>query len=335
VPLAHTIPLPRLDFTDLAGKARRVDEFKGRPVLLNLCSGGFEPCVKQLEHWAAELPALQAAGIRIFVAGMDDTAETRALLARQPATIETGLLTAHARERLANLYNLPFEIELQLSAPCSFLLDQDLRLLVLYRGAAGSAQLLQDVKRATLTPEERDQAAAPFNGVWFRRPTPWAPLEFITNMCLQKDWDAADAYLTENRTEFFKSRRFAATSKLLADALINENLPAKALPHYRDALAEHSSDPVLLNNLAHCLLHATESPAESDVSAALTHAEKAVALTGGKSAALLDTLAHAQFAAGKREEARATVASALALGDTPPEIVRALEQLQKQIAGGR
>ncbi len=328
VPLAHPIPLPRLDYTDLAGKPHQLAELKGSPVLVTLVSGDFPACAAQLDALKNQMPA----GLRLLGVGMDDAPETRALLNARNDGVEHGILTVHARERFETLYNAPFEIELHLNAPTSFLLDANLRLLTLYRGPVGAAQLAADLKRANSSVAELEASAMPFSGTWFRPPAPWAPFEFLPVILRQSDWAAADDYMTANRAEFATSRRHAGVAKVLADALISQNLIVRALPHYQDALKDYAADPILLNNLAHCLLHAQEKPDAASIAAALTHATKAAELTTHQDAALLDTLARAQFAAGKKTEAIATVRAALDLKGTTPEIINGLKELQSLLA---
>ena len=332
VHLSHTIPLPPIGYTDTAGTAKVLSSLKGSPVLLNFCSGDLEPCAKQIEIWTAQLPAIRAAGLRLFIAGMDTSEATRKLLNGLPAEIERGFLTAHARERLAYLYNLPFEIELQFTAPSSMLLDGNLRLLTLYRGPAAAGQIIEGAARAGFTPAEIMTSSMPFSGLWFQVPAPWAPLELFTTILLQGDWDAAHEYMMANRAEFSKSRRHPGAAKVLADALIAQDRPAQALPHYQDALRDYSGDPALLNNLAHCLLHSQPKPDAAAVAEALTRAAEAVKLTGETNASLLDTLARAFLASGQKAAAAAAVRKGLNLKGNPPGIIKGLEEILAEAA---
>jgi hypothetical protein len=327
VPLAHPLPVPRIEFTELSGKPRRLDEFSGTPVFLTLVSAEQEACAAQFSAWQPRLDELKKSGLRILAAGMDETRETRGLLDALPPGIERGLLPANARERLAALYNQPFEMELRLSAPVGFSLDRRLRLLTVYRGDVSVEQLLADVQRASFTADQLTASALPFAGRWFRAPAPWAPLELLSVMLRQSDWSAAHDFMTTHREEFKKSRRHAAAAKVLADALIAQNLAARALPHYQDCLAEFTSDPVVQNNLAHCLLHATPHPDAVAVNAALGHAQEAVKLTARRDASLLDTLAHALRAAGRKEDAGSVARDALKLPNIAPDVRRSLEQI--------
>lgn len=329
VPLTHSLPLPRLEFTDLDGKPRRLDEFKGAPLFVTFVSGEHPACAQQFASWQPRLAELQKAGLRLVAAGMDDEKSTRALLASLPAEIARGILAPNTRERVKLINNTPFEITLSLGAPSGFALDAAQRLITVYRGPATPDQLLVDVKRAALPPAQQAAGTLPFSGQWFRPPIPWAPLELLPVLLRQSDWSAAHDYMLANRDEFKKSRRQPARAKILADALIAQNMIAEALPHYQDALPEYPSDPILLNNLAHCLLH-QPNPNAAAITAAVTHAEQAAKLTARKDPALLDTLAHALIAAGKKPEALAAIKEALALPGTTPELKKSLEELARQ-----
>ncbi len=331
-PLAHSIPLPRLEFTDMSGKLRRLDEWKGVPVFITFVSGEHESCAAQFAAWRPRLDELNQAGLRLFAAGMDETKATRELLASLPAEITCGILTPQARERMEAIYHAPFEITLRPGAPCGFVLDAALRLITVHRGPASVDQLLAGAKRAALPPAELAREALPFPGRWFRAPAPWAPLGLLPVLLRQSDWNAAHDYMMEHRAEFKKSRRHAAAAKVLADALIAQNLVSEALTHYQDALDEYPADPVLRNNLAHCLLHAAPRPDAAAIAAALTHAEEAVKLTQRREPSLLDTLAHALRAAGRHDEAVQTARETLALPDIPPAVRQSLEELARGVS---
>lgn len=208
-------------------------------------------------------------------------------------------------------------------------MDQNLRLLTLYRGAATVDQLLTDVQRAAFKPEELSASALPFTGTWFRAPSPRAPLELTAMLVRQSDLDAAHAYVMENRAEFVQSRRFAATARVMADLLTNANRPGDAVPYYRNCLKENAADAVFLNNFAHCLLHQPGADAAA-VSAAVIHAAEAVKLTSAKDAALLDTLAHALQAAGRKAEAVAAAREGLALPGGTPAVRSSLQSLIRE-----
>lgn len=325
VPLARTIPVPRLDFTDLSGNARQLAEFKGQPVLVSLVSGNYEACAKQFTAWQPHLDDLRQSGLRILAAGMDDAKETRALLASLPEVIDRGLLVPNTRERIEFLYNQPFEIRLSLAAPAALLLDSNLRLLSVYRGPATLDRILADARRSTLSAAAQESSALPFAGVWFRNPPPSAPLEMLSVLLRQSDWPAAHDYMMANREEFRRSPRHPAAAKVAADAFIARNLTTLALPHYEDALKDYPDDPLLLNNLAYCLL---QSSVPSNLTAALSHASRANDLTARKDPALLDTLARIQLAAGNKSAAAATVRAALSIPHASPEVRKGLEELR-------
>ena len=48
IPAAPAQPAPQVAFTDLAGKAASLDDFKGRPVVLNLWATWCRPCLEEM-----------------------------------------------------------------------------------------------------------------------------------------------------------------------------------------------------------------------------------------------------------------------------------------------
>jgi tetratricopeptide (TPR) repeat protein len=85
-----------------------------------------------------------------------------------------------------------------------------------------------------------------------------------------------------------------------------------ALKDHAEALAANPRDPALYNNLA--WLYGTAADAQvRDPAKALEHARKAVELSGGNSAEILDTLAMAYFINGRTNEAIEAEGKALQL----------------------
>jgi tetratricopeptide (TPR) repeat protein len=103
--------------------------------------------------------------------------------------------------------------------------------------------------------------------------------------------------------------------------------PAEAILAYRDALARGERSERVQNNLAWLLL-TTGAPGPDAIAEALALAEQAALETGGRDAGILDTLATAQAAAGRREAALATARRAMERAERQgqPDLARSLRE---------
>jgi tetratricopeptide (TPR) repeat protein len=102
---------------------------------------------------------------------------------------------------------------------------------------------------------------------------------------------------------------------------------AEAIAAYRDALARGERSERVQNNLAWLLL-TTGQPGPDAIAEALSLSEQAVRASGGSNAGILDTLATAQAAAGRRDEALATARRALERAEqqSQPHLARSLRE---------
>lgn len=80
-------PAPDVAFADAAGKLHRLDQFRGRYVLLNLWAPWCAPCVKELPALAALSKAVPSQRLEVVAVnvGRNDAQETAAFLARHHA----------------------------------------------------------------------------------------------------------------------------------------------------------------------------------------------------------------------------------------------------------
>ena len=98
----------------------------------------------------------------------------------------------------------------------------------------------------------------------------------------------------------------------LANAYLQKGRVAEAVPHYQAALEAVPNHPYLLNNLAWVLATCPDATIR-DGARAVTLAQQAERISGGKDPALLGTLAAAWAEAGRFAEAVATAQRALEL----------------------
>ncbi len=138
--------------------------------------------------------------------------------------------------------------------------------------------------------------------------------------------DAVSAY--ERSLEF--DPESAAVHNNLATALLAAGRPEAAISHYEMALRIDPDFIDALNNLA-WLRSTSADPAHRDSDESLRLAERAVALSGGKKARFLGTLAAAQAAAGRFGDAAATAERAVEIARASGQKIL-IANLEKQLA---
>lgn len=131
---------------------------------------------------------------------------------------------------------------------------------------------------------------------------------------------------------FGKSPPTAEGRVALADLGAEEKLYAEAVEQYQAALRMNPDLAVAHNNLA--WLYATcDDPKFRHPQQALEHARRAVALSGGKEAAYVDTLAEALFVNGQYEQAVETQQKALALDPNSKDLQEHMAKYRKAAGG--
>lgn len=100
---------------------------------------------------------------------------------------------------------------------------------------------------------------------------------------------------------------------VLADTYLGLGDDARALETFRQLSERFPDDPMVHNNLAWLMRG-------SDPETALTHARRAVELSGGREAAMLDTLGVVLIELGQYQEARQALGQAMELAGSDPSI---------------
>jgi tetratricopeptide (TPR) repeat protein len=140
----------------------------------------------------------------------------------------------------------------------------------------------------------------------------YAPAHYNLGLVLSRQGDA-QAAIREWRSALSLDPKYAAAHVSLGDALYAQGRTAEALAHWRDGLGLQPNDPPALRRVAWVLATSPDA-AIRDGAEALAFAVRALELSGGKDARVLDMLAAAyaekgQFAnaalAARRAQARA------------------------------
>ena len=157
-------------------EAATTDRFLGKPLLIALWSKTCQPCLKELAEWSREQNQFHEADCRLLALSVDNIAEGQVatatvngkedILSRIGWPFENGQATTQFVDGLEMLQRTFVEWQQPLPVPSSFLLDEQGRLVAIYRGAQDLDVILADLKNLSAPGEQQRNAAVPFPGKW-------------------------------------------------------------------------------------------------------------------------------------------------------------------------
>jgi tetratricopeptide (TPR) repeat protein len=150
----------------------------------------------------------------------------------------------------------------------------------------------------------------------------YAPAHYNLGLVLSQGGDAQGA-IREWRSALSLDPKYAEAHVSLGDALYAQGRTAEALAHWRDGIQLQPNDPPALRRVAWVLATSPDA-AIRDGAEALAFAVRALELSGGKDAQVLDTLAAAYAEKGQFADAVLTArrAQARATQENQPELAR-------------
>ena len=171
IPLVTLLPMPELTYKELDGRDRSLPSGQGRPVLLSLWASWCSPCLVELKEFTERESEIRAAGIDIVALSIDGLEDDRSnpaaaidLLSRLGFGFSSGWATPGLLEMVQNLCNGLSLRHRPLPVPTSFLIDEQGRLAVIYKGSVSVDDLLQDVTHSRGTRAERSKRSSPLAG---------------------------------------------------------------------------------------------------------------------------------------------------------------------------
>ena len=320
--LLNPIPLPSWEAKSLQGEPVPLTSPGERPRLVNLWASWCQPCLSELTEWKRQADRLSDAGVEVITINVDQ--ENHAVNGPQSKVVS--LLTemdlpfrnGWGTERLATQFDVVQRSLLSrqrpLPMPSSFLIDQQGRLRVVYKGPVSVDTILSDSELLDSTRQQVLAAAIPFPGRWLLRPSGSTPLNIALKLVDGDRSDEAQKYIQElvrhrqEQPEYLSAgllnllgaisldkREFrqAAEAFTLALELEPENRQAHielggvllgfnkgqaAAPHFEVALGTNPKDPELRYKLGLARLQMGDlSKAEQDMRQVLTLREDALA----------------------------------------------------------
>ena len=275
LPMVELLPVPTLNYLSLGGVERTLLPADGSWKLLNLWASWCAPCLQELDQFAERHEEMRAKGIEILaltVDGLEDNAgninQAASLISARAFPFSTGRATYSLIEDLELLSDIRFALHVPLPLPCSFLIDPEGRLFVIYRGPVSVDQLLADVGRPAGTLFERWVGAAPLGGI---------PLKHTRVAGQARNWAVTlrlrmAEHLREKERYEDAALQYADALRLkpglvgarlgLGNALQSMARFEEAIPHYEEVLRLRPGFSAAHSNLGSVLLQ-LKRPAEA------------------------------------------------------------------------
>ena len=244
---AQTFPVPEVEYRDMKGNERTLQQFEGKPVLVNLWASWCPPCVVELKEWTRRQEELKKAGVRVLALTMDGMAgnkdpdgleKAKRFLESLAFPFDAGVADDDAFARLEVFYKSLFVDHPRLPVPTSFLVDAKGRLAVMYKGPVSVEQLLEDAGNLNVDDDKRFLLALPFPGKLQGRPNRLSLSEIALRMTEEGRYRDAARYLEKHKFVLearYQERMERSYPKVLyniAVELVDQNRPTAAIDQY-------------------------------------------------------------------------------------------------------
>ncbi|MDG1149835.1 MAG: ASPIC/UnbV domain-containing protein [Akkermansiaceae bacterium] len=190
--LGIPLPLPNLEFETDAGELAMLfgEPLSGnRGLLVNLWSGWCQPCVEELAEFTASQVQFESGGLGVIalnVDGLEGGEESSRQAREKLRELRFPFLSGRAPAGLIKFLQLTNDellvAQRPLPVPTSFLIDQNWRLVAVYKGKVSAETALRELDRLALPFEERRSGTLPFPGRWNDAPRNFVMLNFASRL---------------------------------------------------------------------------------------------------------------------------------------------------------
>ena len=222
--LSHRVPLPELETTTFDGQLRSLASPEARaPRLLTFWASWCPNCVGELRGWDRARDEFGAAGLELLALSVDDDPSVaRESWAAQGLSWPSGMAPETWVALFDLLQQLVVDRQREMALPTSFLIDDEGRLAVVYRGPVEAAQVLEDVAR--LDAERGTIASAPFPGRHLGAAHPVQLFEIARRLLDLERPQEALFYIDAACAEAGPAEDAPDEAPLIADALIRAGM---------------------------------------------------------------------------------------------------------------
>ena len=357
---SRRLPMPQLQLINAAGQEESLNFNAAKYTLLTLWASWCQPCVEELEQLQENGGQLKTAGVRWLPVSVDELKsednakrwETANGLLRQiKVDTENMLATKAAVECLDVVQKSLTSKKSPLPVPCSFLLDSNGKLIVVYKGTVTSEQVVRDVDLQEQHLDNVRVRAVPFPGRWVMNTFPpdlmsvaeslrdigrvEESLQYMLTHIPTKNFsppitqetltlaylDLGEAFI-DSRSWKHAERAVSQAVKVdpnntrarlaLGELYLRQGRKADATKQYRALLDMSPKQPMALNNLS-WILASSKDDSLRDPKSAVAFAERLCELTQHSEPVSLDTYAVALAADGQFEKAVETLNNAIEL----------------------
>jgi len=335
--LGIPLPLPSLDYESDSGEEREVfgePLRRKRGLLVNLWSSDCEPCREELTEFAEAHAKFKAAGLGVLALNVDGLAggeegskRAQKIFRNLRFPFSSGKATTSLVGFLQLTNDELMVAQRPLPVPTSFLIDQNQRLVAIYKGKVNPQEAFDELDRLALPFEERRSGTLPFPGRWNSAPKNFVMLNFAARLFQRGYFDEGNDLVTRYARFLEPQPLF---SRVLADAgrrcaEAGRNHEAREL--FQRSLQLNPRRVSALHGLARVL---SENVILENQVEALKFARRAAEQSNFKDSEVLLTLAECLVKSGKQAEADGVVSEALSLPmvKTIPGLVRKLEGIR-------
>ena len=245
----YRLGLPEISYRTIRGRPVSLDRLRGRPVLVVLWASWCRPCVKELQTLKEHYASLEETGLQVLALSVDGLFEgNQKTLEQALATAKgwqlpfpVGEATQETIDRFQAFLEHAFVVQTTLAVPTSFLLDQQGKLVVLYRGAVDPKRLSQDVALLAKSRAELQAAAFPFAGRWIKEPDFVVEAHYAKALVDQRKTQQAMQYVQRHRARVSQSPFFPKLLTMIGDQLVMQRQFSQALPWLEEAIRRDDS----------------------------------------------------------------------------------------------
>jgi tetratricopeptide (TPR) repeat protein len=280
--LTETVPAPQFELQGLDGTSHRLQEYRGRRLLLNFWATWCRPCEAELADLHAHRSDIEAQSVLPLLISVDEPPE-RATVRSYVASKGLTLPVLFASEDVISQYSLLLRQFLDYASdlviPTSFLLDESGSIVKVYLGSTLADSIVEDLKRWPKARSALVQLALPFPG-----------RSFVSDF--HRNWT------------------------VLADSFALAGFNARALTYLQHATQVTPGNPTAFDHMG--LIYAKQGKWKE----AYESHQKAAELSSPPAVAIQAHLATSLIHLGKLSEAEEATRRALTAAPEDPEVLR-------------